>query len=79
MKQGVFSCSTFFELPVDDLSRYYSSDDKRKCMLYTSIVDYDNEELHHWRDAISLKCTPLEECVPSWAEKLPSSGDHLYL
>ncbi|KAJ8438138.1 hypothetical protein Cgig2_033017 [Carnegiea gigantea] len=65
--RGIFK--QFFELPVEDLSRYCSSDDKRNCILYTSTVDYDNEELHHWRDAVSLKCAPLEECVPSWPEK----------
>lgn len=59
----------FFKLPVEDLSRYCSTDEKQKCILYTSTVDYDSEELHYWKDAVSLKCAPLEECAPSWPEK----------
>ncbi|KAJ8435675.1 hypothetical protein Cgig2_014256 [Carnegiea gigantea] len=58
--------------------RYWSSEYgcfERKCIPYMSTVDYDNEELHYWKDAVSLKCAPLEECVPSWPEKPAKFSD----
>ncbi|KMT10352.1 hypothetical protein BVRB_5g121020 [Beta vulgaris subsp. vulgaris] len=59
----------FFALPMEDKANLYSLDVSRKCILYTSNVDYDKEEIHNWRDSLRLVCSPLEECIQSWPEK----------
>ncbi|KAL2934930.1 Protein DOWNY MILDEW RESISTANCE 6 [Bienertia sinuspersici] len=59
----------FFELPLEEKSKFYSLDLSKKCILYTSNVDYDKEEIHNWRDSLRLECTPLEDCIKSWPEK----------
>lgn len=55
----------FFEvIPVEEKSGYCSVDPNQKCILFTSNnMDYDKEEVHHWRDALRLSCTPIEECI----------------
>ncbi|XP_057517649.1 protein DOWNY MILDEW RESISTANCE 6-like [Amaranthus tricolor] len=60
-----------FELPIEEKSKIYSLDLSKICMLYSSNVDYEREEIHNWRDSLRLVCTPLEECIHSWPEKPP--------
>ena len=60
-----------FELPIEEKSKIYSLDLSKICMLYSSNVDYEREEIHNWRDPLRLVCTPLEECIHSWPEKPP--------
>ncbi|PON95090.1 Oxoglutarate/iron-dependent dioxygenase [Trema orientale] len=58
----------FFELPAEDKATIFSDDPKRSCRLYTSI-DYMNEQVHYWRDALKHPCHPLEEHSQFWPQK----------
>ncbi|KMT10354.1 hypothetical protein BVRB_5g121030 isoform B [Beta vulgaris subsp. vulgaris] len=59
----------FFALLMEEKASLYSLDLSRKCILYTSNVDYDKEEIHNWRDSLRLACSPLKDCIQFWPEK----------
>ncbi|XP_021770196.1 flavanone 3-dioxygenase 2-like [Chenopodium quinoa] len=59
----------FFELPKEEISKFYSSDIGKKCIVFTSNIDFDKEDIHNWRDSVRPLCTPLQECIESWPEK----------
>ncbi|XP_021848163.2 2'-deoxymugineic-acid 2'-dioxygenase [Spinacia oleracea] len=59
----------FFNLPVEKKAKYCSWDTKEKFILYTSNFGYDEEKLHFWRDAVTQRCAPLEECTPYWPDE----------
>ncbi|KAF4387183.1 hypothetical protein G4B88_024755 [Cannabis sativa] len=64
----------FFELPGDEEKERLCCDmnhvklNNRK--LLTSI-DYMNESLHYWRDALRLPCLPLQNNIQFWPQKPP--------
>ncbi|KAJ8438139.1 LOW QUALITY PROTEIN: hypothetical protein Cgig2_033018 [Carnegiea gigantea] len=57
----------FFELPVEDLSRYCSTDDKGNAFCTRALSTMTTKSFTTRR--MFLKCAPLEECVPSWPER----------
>ncbi|KAJ8440803.1 hypothetical protein Cgig2_000691 [Carnegiea gigantea] len=59
----------FVELPAKEKSRLLSSDFSRKFALFTSNVDYDEEEIHNWRDSLRHICFPLEESIQFWPQQ----------
>ncbi|KAK7268279.1 hypothetical protein RIF29_20975 [Crotalaria pallida] len=58
----------FFELPIEDKAAIYSDDPKQGCRLHTSI-DYANEDVHYWRDVLTLPSHPLEQHIQNWPNK----------
>ncbi|CAO2826585.1 unnamed protein product [Amaranthus hypochondriacus] len=67
----------FFELPLQEKSKLYSYDMSRNCIVFTSNLDYEREEIHNWRDSLRLVCTPLQQCIQSWPEKPSICRDFL--
>ncbi|XP_034691876.1 hyoscyamine 6-dioxygenase-like [Vitis riparia] len=61
--------SEFFNMPAEDKASLYSTDIDKSCILYTSNLNYDIEEVHLWRDNLKHPCHPLEEYVQFWPEK----------
>ncbi|KAL9242998.1 hypothetical protein vseg_016940 [Gypsophila vaccaria] len=59
----------FFALPAEEKSDLCSLDASKKCILLTSNVDFDKEEIHNWRDSLRINCAPLEECKQEWTRK----------
>ncbi|KAL2903927.1 2'-deoxymugineic-acid 2'-dioxygenase [Bienertia sinuspersici] len=59
----------FFELPAEDKEKYISYSHKDIFALYTSNYNYFAEEIHFWRDVITQRCLPVEECAPYWPDK----------
>ncbi|XP_057547830.1 hyoscyamine 6-dioxygenase-like [Amaranthus tricolor] len=59
----------FFELPAQEKEKYCSWDTNRTFILYTSNFQFEKEEIHFWRDAITQRCAPLEECMLFWPDK----------
>ncbi|CAN1804523.1 Flavanone 3-dioxygenase 2 [Linum perenne] len=52
----------FFELPTEEKSKFCGGDEvdvsRMSCKLSTSL-DYENEEVHFWRDVLRLLCHPV--------------------
>ncbi|XP_074284788.1 hyoscyamine 6-dioxygenase-like [Silene latifolia] len=61
--------SEFFKLPAEDKSKFISWDQNSIFSLYTSNYNYHEEKIHFWRDVVTQKCHPLEECIPYWPHK----------
>uniref|UniRef100_A0A803LFC8 Fe2OG dioxygenase domain-containing protein n=2 Tax=Chenopodium quinoa TaxID=63459 RepID=A0A803LFC8_CHEQI len=62
----------FFELPFEKKSHLYNTHDENvKCKLYTSSSNYENEEIHYWRDCLIHDCTPLKESFDLWPQNPP--------
>ncbi|KAI3460953.1 hypothetical protein Pfo_017616 [Paulownia fortunei] len=59
----------FFGMPAEYKTSFYSTDFSRKCRIYSSTMNYDNEEVHYWRDNFTHHCHPLEEQIELWPEK----------
>ncbi|KAK9704850.1 hypothetical protein RND81_07G015100 [Saponaria officinalis] len=59
----------FFALPAEEKTDLCSLDVSKNCILLTSNVDFDKEEIHNWRDSLRLNCAPLEECKLEWTRK----------
>ncbi|KAJ9176431.1 hypothetical protein P3X46_011741 [Hevea brasiliensis] len=59
----------FFEMAAEDKAKLYSKDPSRICRLYTSSGNYDNEQVHFWRDNLRHPCHPLQEFIEQWLEK----------
>ncbi|GER57792.1 2-oxoglutarate (2OG) and Fe(II)-dependent oxygenase superfamily protein [Striga asiatica] len=58
-----------FEMPAEYKTKFYSVDISKKCRIYSSTMNYDNEEIHYWRDNFTHHCYPLEEQIQLWPEK----------
>uniref|UniRef100_A0A803M7R0 Fe2OG dioxygenase domain-containing protein n=2 Tax=Chenopodium quinoa TaxID=63459 RepID=A0A803M7R0_CHEQI len=61
----------FFELPFEKKSHLYTHDENVKCKLYTSSYNYENEEIHYWRDCLIHDCAPLKESFDLWPRNPP--------
>ncbi|GKB41472.1 hyoscyamine 6-dioxygenase-like protein [Tanacetum coccineum] len=61
----------FFASPAEFKARFYSNDLNSSCRLYTSTLNYENEEVHYWRDNLTHRCHPLEDHIKHWPEKPP--------
>ncbi|KAI3773010.1 hypothetical protein L6452_04207 [Arctium lappa] len=59
----------FFDMPNEDKAGVYSEDSSKKCRLYTSTYDYENEEIHLWRDNLRHHCHPIDDFIHLWPEK----------
>ncbi|PWA93518.1 2'-deoxymugineic-acid 2'-dioxygenase [Artemisia annua] len=59
----------FFNMPNEDKASVYSEDPSKKCRLYTSTYDYDNEKVHLWRDNLRHHCHPIEDFINLWPQK----------
>ncbi|GFP99597.1 hyoscyamine 6-dioxygenase [Phtheirospermum japonicum] len=58
-----------FGMPAEYKASFYSTDINRKCRIYSSTMNYDNEEFHYWRDNFTHHCYPVEEQIELWPEK----------
>ncbi|CAK9163794.1 unnamed protein product [Ilex paraguariensis] len=54
---------------VSERQNVYSKDPRKGCSLYTSSYNYDNEEIHFWRDNLRHPSHPLDEVIHLWPEK----------
>ncbi|KAK9058472.1 hypothetical protein SSX86_023314 [Deinandra increscens subsp. villosa] len=61
----------FFESPAEFKARFYSNDLNASCRLYTSTLNYENEEVHYWRDNLTHRCHPLEDHITHWPDDPP--------
>nr|GEV37040.1 hyoscyamine 6-dioxygenase-like [Tanacetum cinerariifolium] len=61
----------FFASPAEFKAIFYSNDLNSSCRLYTSTLNYENEEVHYWRDNLTHRCHPLEDHIKHWPEKPP--------
>ncbi|KAK1420548.1 hypothetical protein QVD17_22235 [Tagetes erecta] len=59
----------FFGMPNEDKASVYSEDPTKKCRLYTSTYDYENEKVHLWRDNLRHHCYPINEFIHLWPKK----------
>ncbi|PWA72871.1 oxoglutarate/iron-dependent dioxygenase [Artemisia annua] len=59
----------FFASPAELKAKFYSNDLNSSCRLYTSTLNYENEEVHYWRDNFTHRCHPLEDHIKHWPEK----------
>ncbi|CAK9140634.1 unnamed protein product [Ilex paraguariensis] len=48
---------------VSERQNDYSKDPRKGCSLYTSSYNYDNEEIHFWRDNLRHPSHPLDEVI----------------
>ncbi|KAL7589677.1 hyoscyamine 6-dioxygenase [Lactuca sativa] len=65
----------FFDMPNEDKANVYSEDPNKKCRLYTSTYDYENEKVHLWRDNLRHHCHPIDEFLHLWPQKPARYGD----
>lgn len=59
----------FFGMPPEYKASFYSNDLNKSCRLYTSTLNYDNEQFHYWRDNFTHRCHPLEDHIQFWPQK----------
>jgi isopenicillin N synthase-like dioxygenase len=59
----------FFAMPAEYKASFYSNNVARKCRIYSSTMNYDNEEVHYWRDNFTHHCHPLQDHIDLWPEK----------
>lgn len=59
----------FFGMPAEYKARFYSTDSAKKCRIYSSTMDYDNEQVHYWRDNFTHHCHPLHDQISLWPDK----------
>ncbi|XP_006352743.1 hyoscyamine 6-dioxygenase-like [Solanum tuberosum] len=69
LEETVDVLKEFFNMPAKEKAKYYSVDPNSKCKLYTSTINYSNEDKHYWRDALAHHCHPLQHYLPFWPEK----------
>ncbi|KAL0390919.1 UNVERIFIED_CONTAM: Hyoscyamine 6-dioxygenase [Sesamum calycinum] len=59
----------FFGMSAEYKAGFYSMDIRRKCRIYSSSLNYDNEEVHYW-DNFTHYCFPLKDhLLELWPEK----------
>ncbi|KAK4441593.1 Hyoscyamine 6-dioxygenase [Sesamum alatum] len=56
-------------MPAEYKATFYSTDINRKCRIFSSSMNYDNEEVHYWRDNFTHHCYPPEDQLQLWPEK----------
>ncbi|PSR94857.1 2'-deoxymugineic-acid 2'-dioxygenase [Actinidia chinensis var. chinensis] len=67
MRDVVVVGQEFFELPVKEKERFYYRDPKQICKFKTSI-NYEQEEVHFWRENFTHPCHPLEDYIDHWPQ-----------
>ncbi|KAH6819103.1 hypothetical protein C2S51_002706 [Perilla frutescens var. frutescens] len=58
----------FFAAPPDYKASFYSTDIAKKCRIYSSTMNYDNEDVHYWRDNLTHHCHPLQDHIHLWPQ-----------
>ncbi|KAK1426781.1 hypothetical protein QVD17_15461 [Tagetes erecta] len=71
MDQTMALFKQFFASPAPFKARFYSNDLNASCRLYTSTLNYENEEVHYWRDNLTHRCRPLEDHINHWPDDPP--------
>lgn len=61
----------FFQLPVEEKMKLYSTDPAKTVRLSTSF-NVSKETVHNWRDYLRLHCYPLDQYAPEWPSNPPS-------
>ncbi|KAL7145412.1 hypothetical protein ABFS83_07G082000 [Erythranthe nasuta] len=61
----------FFATPAEYKTSFYSTDIATKCKIFSSTLNYDNEEVHYWRDSFSHYCHPLQDQIHLWPDNPP--------
>ncbi|KAL8528058.1 hypothetical protein ACS0TY_005757 [Phlomoides rotata] len=56
MNETMNAFQEFFKLPPEYKSTFYSTDTSEKCRIYSSTLNYDNEDFHYWRDNFTHHC-----------------------
>lgn len=69
MNETMSVLKEFFEIDAKDKAKLYSDEPTRICRLYTSSVNYHNEQVHFWRDNLRHPCHPLQDFIEQWPEK----------
>ncbi|KAM7253703.1 hypothetical protein ACFE04_031385 [Oxalis oulophora] len=69
MDNTMSTVEEFFALPSEEKIRESSKDPEKRCKFYHSSLNYTNEKIHFWRDALSHPCNPIEEHSRFWPEK----------
>ncbi|KAM6592248.1 hypothetical protein CsatA_014853 [Cannabis sativa] len=64
----------FFEIPIEEKAKFLSDDPLKSCKIFTSI-DYPNEDVHYWRDALRHPCHPLHQHIQFWPQNPPQYRD----
>ncbi|KAL3620606.1 hypothetical protein CASFOL_035518 [Castilleja foliolosa] len=58
-----------FGMEAEYKASFYSTEISKKCRLYSSTMNYDNEEVHYWRDNLTHHCYPLQDQIELWPQK----------
>lgn len=58
----------FFATAPDYKASFYSTDITKKCRIYSSTLNYHNEEIHYWRDNLTHHCHPLQDHIHLWPQ-----------
>ncbi|KAF4358125.1 hypothetical protein F8388_009408 [Cannabis sativa] len=64
----------FFQIPIEEKAKFLSDDPLKSCKIFTSI-DYPNEDVHYWRDALRHPCHPLHQHIQFWPQNPPQYRD----
>ncbi|XP_059660363.1 hyoscyamine 6-dioxygenase-like [Cornus florida] len=59
----------FFDMPDEVKSSVFTADASKRCRLFTSSLNYTNEEAYYWRDNLTHPCHPWEDCMQLWPKK----------
>jgi len=65
MKNMLDIAKEFFEMPVEDRSKFFSDDINKPVRLSTGF----HPKMRSWRDYLAHSCHPLEEVINCWPEK----------
>ncbi|KAL8545672.1 hypothetical protein ACS0TY_005707 [Phlomoides rotata] len=68
MNETMNAFQEFFKLPPEYKSTFYSTDMSKKCRIFSSTLNYDNEDFHYWRDNFTHHCHPLQDHIPLWPQ-----------
>ncbi|KAL8213956.1 hypothetical protein R6Q57_003405 [Mikania cordata] len=71
MDQTTALFKQFFSSSAEFKARFYSNDLNASCRLYTSTLNYENEEVHYWRDNLTHRCLPLVDHMNYWPNDPP--------
>lgn len=69
MEKTMSVVKDFFSMPSEYKESFYSTDINKSCRIYSSTLNYENEDVHYWRDNFTHRCHPLEDYIQSWPDK----------
>ncbi|KAM7501453.1 hypothetical protein LguiB_000357 [Lonicera macranthoides] len=69
MKETMSLYKEFFNMAAEDKASLYSEDLSQSTRLYTSGLNYTEEEVHNWKDTLKHSVYPFEEYKETWPEK----------